>query len=88
MATKVNIVYGQIVEDENGSLTLPIESNLLHRFEVVEGAIVDKYNGATDLEVRQQDHVAAQALVVEQQAAWDAAEEKIGLRPVDLPPLD
>lgn len=88
MATKVRIEMGRIVADENGTLTLPIESNLWHRFEVVDGAIVDKYNGVTDLEVRQQDHVDAQANLDVKQAEWDAAEVKIGERPLDLPPLD
>ena len=87
MATKVSIENGRIVADENGTLTLPIESNLWHRFEVVNGAIVDKYNGMTDLQVREKDHEDAQALLDERQAEWDAAEVKIGDRPLDLPPL-
>jgi hypothetical protein len=87
MTAKVRIEMGRIVADENGTLTLPIESDLWHRFGVVDGAIVDKYNGMTDLQVRQKDHEDAQKLLDEKQAEWDAAEVKDGPRPLDLPPL-
>ena len=88
MATKVSIVNGEIVADENGELTLPVESNLWHRFEIVDGAIVDKYNGVSDAEVRRLDHEAALERNLADIAAWDAAEEKVGVRPLPLPPLE
>lgn len=86
--TKVSIVNDEIVKDENGELVLPIESNLWHRFEIVEGTIVDKYDGVSDAEVRRIDHEAALERNVAAIAEWDAAEEKIGERPLPLPPLE
>ena len=88
MTTKVSIVNGEIFADESGALTLPIESNLWHRFEIVEGTIVDKYDGVSDAEVRRIDHEAALERNAAAIAEWDAAEEKIGERPLPLPPLE
>lgn len=91
VTTKARIYGTQVVIDPTGDVTLPIDSTLPHRFEVVDGVIVDKYDGKTDNEVRQADHVEAQARVDEAQAAWDAATEEerstMGARPEDLPEL-
>lgn len=75
------------VFNEDGEFETPVESNLAHRFALEDGVIVDKYNGVSDVEVRQIDHEAAAERVAAAQAAWDAAEEKVGLRPADLPEL-
>lgn len=90
MATKAFIIDNRIFLDDNGDVDLPLESSLPHRFEIVDGVIADKYDGATDNEVRQADHDEAQARVDEAQAAWDALpeEERVGERPIDLPELD
>lgn len=90
--TKAFIIEGgRVIINPDGDVTLPIDSNLVHRFEVIDGVIVDKYNGITDNEVRQADHAEAQARVDEAQAAWDAATEEerkeLGERPIDLPEL-
>ena len=89
MATKARIENNLVHIDDNGEHTLPLESSLSHRFEVVDGNIVEKakYAGLTDNQVRQLDHDEAQARVDVAQAEWDAAEEKVGDRPLDLPPL-
>ncbi len=90
--TKAFIQGTGVVIDPNGDVTLPVDSALPHRFEVVDGIIVDKYDGKTDNEVRIADHAEAQARIDEAQATWDAATEEeraaLGSRPVDLPALD
>ena len=48
---------GQLLE--NGDYDLPIESDLPHRFELKDGAVVDKYDGVSDEEVKRIDHEAA-----------------------------
>ena len=87
--TKADIFDGKVFLNHEGEYDLPVESALGHRFEAVDGAIVDKYNGITDREVRIQDHATVQAAVDEAQAAWDALpeEERVGERPLDLPEL-
>lgn len=90
MATKAFITeMNTVLLDDSGDVDLPVASSLPHRFEVVDGVIVDKYNGISDREVRIQDHAEAQARVDEAQAAWDALpeEERVGERPLDLPEL-
>lgn len=91
VTTKGFIFGNSVIIDPNGDVTLPIDSTLPHRFEVVDGVVVDKYNGKTDNEVRIADHAEAQARVDAAQAEWDAATEEerktLGPRPVDLPEL-
>lgn len=75
--------------DPAGSHDLPIESTLPHRFKLVDGEIVDKYNGVTDNKVRELDHADAVEALKAVQDAWDEDEsENKGPRPSDLPPLD
>lgn len=89
MATKAFIIDNRVLITNDGDVDLPIESTLPHRFEVIDGAIVDKYDGISDNEVRLQDHVSEQARVAAAQAEWDALpeEERVGQRPADLPEL-
>ena len=90
MTTKAIIIDNRVYLDENGDVTLPVDSKLGHRFSVVDGVVVDKYNGISDNAVRIQDHEEAQERVDAAQAAWDALsdeeKEKVD-RPVDLPAL-
>ena len=75
MATKMNFSpSGLAIIDPNGQYETAIESVLGHRFSLVDGAEVDKYNGVTDDEVKTADHVAAQALEAERAAAEAAAQ--------------
>ncbi|WP_419798700.1 MAG: hypothetical protein ACNI26_03230 [Terasakiella sp.] len=39
----------------NGQFKLPVPSKLGHRFQLVDGKVVDRYGGVTDDEVKQQD---------------------------------
>ena len=39
----------------NGQFKLPVPSKLGHRFQLVDGKVVDRYGGITDDEVKQQD---------------------------------
>jgi len=65
-----------------------VDSQLLHRFSLVNGVVVDKYPGKTDRQIMEIDHLEAIAKVTEAQEAWDADEsENKGPRPEDLPPL-
>lgn len=49
----------------NGQFKLPVPSKLGHRFQLVDGKVVDRYGGITDDEVKQQDA----GTVASQQAA-------------------
>ena len=65
-----------------------VESQLLHRFTLVDGVCADKYPGKTDREIMAIDYEEASAKVAEAQAAWDEDEsETKGPRPESLPPL-
>lgn len=68
---------------EHGEYDAPIESKLPHRFKLVDGVVVDIYDGITDNEVRIADHAAAQKALDE---AVDEDGNKIEMDP--LPPLD
>lgn len=89
MKTKARIDGIIVSIDANGEHDLPVESTLSHRFEVVDGVILEKekYAGLTDNEVRQLDHEDAQVRLTAAQDEWDSAEEKVGDRPLNLPPL-
>lgn len=60
---------GLAVIDPNGEYSANVVSVLGHRFSLVGGKVVDKYNGVTDDEVKAADHVVAEALEVERAAA-------------------
>lgn len=65
-----------------------VESQLLHRFTLVNGVAVDKYPGKTDREIMAIEHAEAVASVTAAQEAWDEDEsESKGLRPESLPAL-
>ena len=65
-----------------------VESQLLHRFTLVDGVVVDKYPGKTDREIMAIEHAEAVASVTAAQEAWDEDEsESKGLRPESLPAL-
>ena len=67
-----------------------VESQLLHRFTLVNGVCVDKYPGKTDREIMAIEHAEAIASVTAAQEAWDEDESELklkGPRPLDLPPL-
>lgn len=96
MATKAKIystpIGDRFIFDEDGDVTLPVETSLPHRFDVIDGVIVEKakYVGLTDRQVRELDHDEAQADRDAQIAAWDALpeDERVGPRPEPLPELD
>jgi hypothetical protein len=65
-----------------------VESQLLHRFTLVDGVCVDKYPGKTDREIMAIEHAEAVASVTAAQEAWDENEsETKGTRPESLPAL-
>ena len=65
-----------------------VESQLLHRFTLVDGVVVDKYPGKTDREIMAIEHAEAVASVTAAQEAWDEDESEFkGLRPESLPAL-
>lgn len=66
MATKMNFLpngLAQLVED--GEYSAKVTSVLGHRFSLVDGKVVDKYDGVSDAKVKEIDHAAAIALAVE-----------------------
>lgn len=92
MATKANIFDGRVVFDDSGEFTLPVQSALPHRFDVVDGVIVEKekYAGLTDNQVRQQDHEEAAEINAAAIAAWEDLDDEMKAklpRPLELPPL-
>lgn len=65
-----------------------VDTQLIHRFSLVNGEVVDKYPGKTDREITEIEYAEAVANVTEAQEAWDADEsEHKGPRPNSLPPL-
>jgi hypothetical protein len=70
------------IDPDNGTHELPVESMLPHRFKLVEGVVVDKYEGVTDQKVREIDHEEAM------KAAAEAVDGEGNPTPFELPPLD
>ena len=65
-----------------------VESQLLHRFTLVNGEVVDKYPGKTDREIMTIEHAEAVASVTAAQEAWDEDESENKFpRPESLPAL-
>ena len=67
-----------------------VETQLLHRFTLVDGEVVDKYPGKTDREIAKIEHDEAKVAVLAAQKAYDdlTEEEKArpdAVRPADLP---
>ena len=57
--------FGEIAAD--GDYDLPVKSVLGHRFKLVDGKVVDRYNGVTDDEVKRLDEIEAQKLIKAEQ---------------------
>lgn len=57
MAGKISFPHGNDwgVIGPEGDYDLPVDSTLGHRFHLVEGKVVDRYDGVTDDEVRERD---------------------------------
>lgn len=70
------------IDNENGQYDLPVESVLPHRFKLVDGEVVDKYNGVTDQKVKEIDHEKAM------QEAAELVDPEGNPAPQELPPLD
>ncbi len=66
MAAKISFPHGNDwgVIGPEGDHDLPVDSGIGHRFQLVDGKVVDRYDGVTDDEVREIDA----ARVVERQA--------------------
>ena len=65
-----------------------VDTQLIHRFSLVNGVCVDKYPGKTDREIMAIEHAEAVIAVTAAQAAWDEDESENKLpRPADLPAL-
>ena len=66
MAGKISFPHGNDwgVIGPEGDHDLPVDSSLGHRFQLVDGKVVDRYDGVTDDEVREIDA----ARVIERQA--------------------
>ena len=66
MASKISFPHGNDwgVIGPEGDHDLPVDSVLGHRFQLVDGEVIDRYDGVTDDEVREIDA----ARVVERQA--------------------
>jgi hypothetical protein len=65
-----------------------VDTQLIHRFSLVNGEVVDKYPGKTDREITEIEYEEATARVAAAQEAWDEDEsEHKGTRPENLPPL-
>jgi len=62
MSTKVSFDVNGLgyIDPENGTHTFDIDSNLGHRFKIIDGLAQDIYHGVSDEEVKRMDHVQAQ----------------------------
>lgn len=66
MGIKISFLEtGTAIIHPDGEYEVNIDSKLGHRFSLVDGVVVDKYNGVSDEEVKQIDHAAAVALAQE-----------------------
>jgi hypothetical protein len=66
MATKLNFLPNGIAQiSADGEYSVKVSSKLPHRFSLVDGKVVDKYNGISDEEVVKADFAAAVALATE-----------------------
>ena len=83
---KLHFAYeGSLAEIiETGAYDAPIESSLPHRFDLVDGVVVDKYNGVSDDEVKRIDHEKA---IADRLALIETLEEGQEV-PAELPPLE
>jgi len=72
MVDKISFPYSDDwgVIGPNGQFKLPVPSKLGHRFQLVDGKVVDRYGGITDDEVKQQD---ADTVASQQAAELEAA---------------
>jgi hypothetical protein len=66
-----------------------VETNLIHRFSLVDGEVVDKYPGKTDRQIQEIEHAAATVANTAAIKAWDEDEANEGKpgRPEPLPAL-
>ena len=75
MTNKISFPHGTEwgVIGPEGDFDLPVESVLGHRFQLVDGNVVDRYDGVTDDEVKEIDaRRAADKVAADFQAAKDA----------------
>ena len=75
MTNKISFPHGTEwgVIGPDGDYDLPVESVLGHRFQLVDGVVVDRYDGVTDDEVKDVDaRRAADKVAADLQAAKDA----------------
>lgn len=73
--------------DKDGDFEV-VDTQLIHRFTLVNGEVVDKYPGKTDIEIAKIEHDEAVAAVTAAQEAWDDADEETKSkfpRPESLP---
>jgi hypothetical protein len=67
MATKLNFTFNGLAEIvEDGEYSVKITSKIPHRFSLVDGKVIDKYDGISDADVVKADYAAAVALATEQ----------------------
>ena len=75
MANKISFPHGNdwAVIGPDGDYKLPVASVLGHRFQLVDGKVVDRYDGVTDDEVKKIDEERTQQKQADElQAARDA----------------
>ena len=80
MAGKISFPHGNDwgVIGPEGDHDLPVDSTLGHRFQLVDGEVVDRYDGATDDDVRRiDDERVAERQAEELQAARTALVRRV-----------
>lgn len=73
--------------DEDGDFEV-VDTQLLHRFTLVDGEVVDKYPGKTDAQIAKLEYDEAAAAIATAQKAWDDSDEdnqRLYPRPSSLP---